>query len=145
MKKLSKQDEKVRQFIIDKCLDSFNPTISYQQLSDACGLGLSLSNGPNADHKKMCDILLRISIYELSNGRELLSAPVVRAVNNVQGKGFFRLCEQLGIREKEEALYPMLIDDRRFGVAMIHKCRKFWQNEDNYRAYYSLPDSADVA
>lgn len=140
MYQLNQTERKVRQFLIDRSRQPSNETISYQQLSDACGLNLSLSNGPNADQQRINEILGNISLYEHLNEREFLSALVVSINKGIQGKGFFKLCERLGIRQQEEALYPMLKDDRRFGVAMIHKSRKFWQDEDNYQAYYSLPD-----
>ncbi len=92
----------------------------------------------------MNKILENVAIYEYLNDREFLSAPVVGIKKGVPGKGFFSLCQRLGIREREETRYPMLKDDKRFSVAMIYKCRKFWQDEDNYRAHYTLPDSGET-
>ena len=89
----------------------------------------------------MSKILERVARYEHGNDREALSALVVDIKKGVPGKGFYNLCQQLEIRQQEEAKYPMLKDDKRFSVAMIYKCRKFWQNDDNYKAHYSLPES----
>lgn len=86
---------KVRSFLIERARNTGDELISYQKLSDECKLGLDMSR---IDHRaEIGRILGEISSYEHQNDRPLLSALVVRAGDNYEGDGFFKLAEELGL------------------------------------------------
>lgn len=66
-------------------------TIRYQELSDMCNLGLSMSNPGH--RSKIAKILCEISEFEHRNNRPLLSAVV--ASKEGPGDGFYNLADKL--------------------------------------------------
>jgi hypothetical protein len=70
-------------------------TIYYQELSDICGLGLSMKENED-DRAEIGRILDEISTFEFSNKRPILSSIVISQATGLQGEGFFKLCDRLG-------------------------------------------------
>jgi len=121
---------KVRHYLIELARQKVNQTVTYQKLSDDCELRLDMRNNPN-DRVKIGKILDDISTYEHENNkRPLLSALVVRAGDNYEGDGFYKLAERLGFGK-----WQSLKNEGIFEVVEIGKCIKFWSNDVNFSNY----------
>lgn len=121
---------KVRQYLIELARKKVNQTVTYQQLSDDCDLRLNMRESP-FDRKVLGGILGDISIYEHENDeRPLLSALVVRAGDNYEGDGFYKLAEELGFGK-----WQNLKNDGIFEAVQIRECIKFWSDDSNYYAF----------
>jgi hypothetical protein len=117
---------KVRYYLIELARQKVKQIVTYQKLSDDCGLGLNMQDNPN-DRKILGGILGEISIYEHNNGnRPLLSALVVRAGDYDEGDGFYKLAEELGFGKWKR------LKDGVFAVEQMSKCIEFWCNDENY-------------
>lgn len=100
---------------------------TYSDVNDACQLGL-LWEG-DADSGEIGRILGEISVYEFEHNRPLLSAVVVGKNNPEQGKGFYTLCEELGLGSVGK------LKKNFFGILEMKKCHDFWGEDANYARY----------
>lgn len=116
---------RVRHFLIDRARQRSNQTITYQNLSDECGLRLNMSD--INDRNTLADILREVSTYEFENVRPLLSSLVVRAGDNYEGDGFYKLAERLGHGD-----WQKLKRDGIFEAEQINACIDFWKSDLNY-------------
>lgn len=118
----------VREYLINRARKPTNQTISYQELSDTCKLGLNM--GIEFDRKEIGKILGEISRFEYSQNKErpLISALVVTEGGGFKGgDGFYKLAEELGLGKwrdikKEGILYDI----------HITKSIAFWKDDKNY-------------
>lgn len=117
---------RVREYLIDKARLRTNQTVTYQRLSDDCGLGLNMQDNPS-DRGTIGGILGDISIHEDNNGRPLLSALVIRSGDSYEGDGFYKLAESLGYGN-----WQSLKREGVFEVQQINECIKFWSINSNY-------------
>lgn len=116
----------VRNFLIELARNKANPTITYQVLSDKCGLKLNMRDNPH-DRKILGQILGEISEYEHINDRPLLSALVIRAGDNYEGDGFYKLAEELGYGN-----WQKLKQEGEFEIKQMNECIDFWSNDEKY-------------
>ena len=117
----------IRSYLIELSRKRSNQTVTYQKLSDDCNLGLNMTENPS-DRTYIGKILGEISIYEHENNRPLLSALVIRAGDNYEGDGFYKLAQDLGFGN-----WKRLKSEGIFEVLQIKKCIEFWNNESNYQ------------
>lgn len=123
-------NQKVRYYLIKLARQKVNQTVTYQKLSDDCDLELDMRNNPH-DRKILGKILGDISIHEYKNDkRPLLSALVLRAGDNYEGDGFYKLAEELGFGK-----WQKLKKEGVFEAEQIGKCIDFWSNDQNYYDY----------
>lgn len=115
----------VREFLIDKA--KAGKTISYQELANACGLGLDM--GLPHHRNEIAGILGDIGAYEHRADRPVLSAVAVFKNTFEHGKGFYALCQELGIGDAKK------LERDLFGVQQIKACFEFWQNPQHYAQY----------
>ena len=100
---------------------------TYSEVSDACKLGL-LWEG-DADSGEIGRILGEISVYEFEYNRPLLNAVVVRKGTAEQGKGFYTLCEDLGLGSVSK------LKKNFFGILEVKKCHDYWSDDSKYFKY----------
>jgi hypothetical protein len=118
---------KVRSFLLERARETNNETVCYQKLCNACELGLDMSR---VEHREEIGrILGEISSYEYNNGRPLLSALVIRAGDNYEGDGFFKLAEKLGFGNWRK------LSKSYFDKEQMRKCVDFWSDDSNYLKY----------
>jgi hypothetical protein len=117
---------KVRQYLINLARRRTNQTITYQKLSDECGLKLNMRDNPN-DRRIIGDILDEISVFEANHGRPLLSALVIRLGDNYEGDGFYKMAERLKFGNWEQ-----LKRDGVFEAEQIKRCIEYWSDEEKY-------------
>ncbi|MFV0332275.1 MAG: hypothetical protein ACK5KL_20990 [Dysgonomonas sp.] len=137
---LDPKEKEVRQKLID--FAAAKRTIAYQALSNIADLrniaGLRLKMKEKDDLEKISKILDRISMFELQEKRPMLSAIVVKANQNIQGDGFFKLCndneEDLKKLLKCEVLSPSINQRLKFSYARIEDCYDFWSNLKKFEA-----------
>ncbi len=122
---LTKEQKRVRLYLIN--LASENMFISYQILSDECGLNLNMKLG--IDRAKMGVLLDAISIYEHKHSRPLLSGIVVN-YNATYGPGFYSLYDLL--KDKSWVRSKRNI---KFTEKIIKQCVAFWQDEQNRKQF----------
>lgn len=101
-------------------------TITYQQLSDSCKLGLIMSESEFA-RAEIGRILGEISRFEHEAGRPLLSSLVISKGDNYQGDGFYKLCEELGFGP-----WKKLRDDIAFEMGQMNAAMEFWSDDVNF-------------
>jgi hypothetical protein len=118
----------LREYLIDLC--AMGKTIAYQELSNECKLGLDMSSP--ADRSKIAEQLGTISIYEHHHNRPLLTAVVIAKRTHIQGDGFFKLGEQLGLGD-----WKILKKDS-FDIVELNKCFEFWSNTENYNNFRNI-------
>lgn len=119
---------RIREYIID--LAANGKTISYQELSNECQLGLDMSSP--GDRSKIAGLLGDISTYEHNNNRPLITALVVAKGTTMQGDGFYKLAEQFGFGS-----WKILKRDL-FDIQEIKRCFDFWKNKDNYTNHRNI-------
>lgn len=116
----------VRSFLIELARHRTNQTIHYQELSDACSLGLNMRENPS-DRKTIGVILGDISRFENGHERPLLSSLVIRTSDNYEGDGFYKLADELGFggwqRLKREGI---------FEIQQMKQTIDFWRDATNY-------------
>lgn len=120
-------DQKVRHYLIE--LARKDKSITYQELSDHCQLGLIMQDSEFA-RAEIGRILGDISVYEHDHGRPLLSALVISKGGNYQGNGFYKLCESLGYGN-----WKKLKSDIAFEIGQMNACYAFWKDNINYKIY----------
>lgn len=119
----------VRSFLIELARKKTNQIIAYQRLSDACNLKLSMQDGEHV-RAEIGRILGEISKYENSFKRPLLSALVLRAGDQLEGDGFYKLADELGFGD-----WKRLKREGVFEIEQIKLCIEFWSNDSNYIKY----------
>jgi len=120
---------RVREYLID--LASKGKYIYYQQLSDACGLGLEMQ-ASEWDRAEIGKILGEVSTYAHLNGRPLISAIVLSKGSLYEGDGFYKLGEELGFGPWKH------LRDGDFAVKQMNDCYNFWKNNENYTRYRNI-------
>ncbi|HOI29517.1 MAG TPA: hypothetical protein PLZ15_07110 [Melioribacteraceae bacterium] len=120
---------RVREYLID--LAAKEKIIYYQQLSDACGLGLDMQ-ASEWDRAEIGRILGEVSIYEHENGRPLISAIVLSKGSLYEGDGFYKLGEELGFGPWK------YLRDGDFAIKQMKACYEFWKNKENYSKYRNI-------
>lgn len=123
---------RVRNFLIELARQRTDQTITYQRLSDECSLRLNMRENPH-DRKTMGAILGEISRFEHSHKRPLLSSLVLRAGDNYEGDGFYKLSEELGFGD-----WQRLKREGTFEIEQMNECISFWQNNSNYVMYKQI-------
>lgn len=123
-------DEIVRHKLIEIARAKGEQTITYQELSDQCRLGLVMRDSEYA-RAEIGRILGEISAYEHRYERPLLSALVLSKGSNYEGDGFFKICEELGFGP-----WRKLQKDITFPVIQMKRCYAFWKDEENFERYY---------
>lgn len=121
---------RVRQYLIELARKKVNQTVTYQKLSDDCELGLDMRN--TLHHRTILgNILGEISTFEHENDkRPLLSSLVLRAGDNYEGDGFYKLAEELGFGK-----WQTLKKHGVFEAIQIRTCIEFWSDDENYKKY----------
>lgn len=114
----------VRGHLID--LARKGKTITYQELSDQCKLGLVMRDSEYA-RAEIGRILGEISAFEHNNQRPLLSSLVISKGDNYQGDGFYKLCEELGYGG-----WKKLKADISFEIGQMNSCYDFWKDDIKY-------------
>lgn len=104
-------------------------TITYQELSDKCKLGLIMRESEYA-RAEIGRILGDISALEHKNQRPLISSLVLSKGDNYQGDGFYKLCEILGFGN-----WKKLKADISFEIGQMNACYDFWKDDANYLKY----------
>lgn len=131
---LEEREKEVRRKLID--FAAAKRTIAYQALSNIAGLGLKMKE--KEELEEIAEILDRVSKFELQENRPLLSAIVVKANQNIQGDGFFKLCKdnEEGLKRllKCEVLSPSISQRLKFSYARIEDCYDFWSNLKRFEA-----------
>src|SRR5688572_15989829 len=102
-------------------------TITYQELSDRCKLGLVMRDSEFA-RAEIGRILGEISSFEHNNNRPLLSALVISKGSGEQGDGFYKLCEELGYGS-----FKKIKRDITFDSIQMNRCFDFWSNDEKYQ------------
>ncbi|MDD5362404.1 MAG: hypothetical protein PHN88_09745 [Ignavibacteria bacterium] len=122
-------NQKVRKYLIEAARAQ-GKFVYYSELVGDCGLRINLrtTNG----QKQLNAILDEISEFENSAGRPLLSAMAIYkdVRRNDHGDGFYYQAERLGkgnARKLKRELY---------GFSEAENCRRFWQNEENFKRFY---------
>jgi hypothetical protein len=85
------------------------------------------------DRKIIGEILGNISYFEYENNRPLLSSLVLRAGDNYEGDGFYKLAEELGFGN-----WKRLKEDGVFEIEQMKKCIEFWTDDSNYEKYKEI-------
>ncbi len=119
-------NETVRRKLIEVARRRGEQTITYQELSDACNLGLVMRVS-EFDRAEIGRILGAISEFEHNQSRPLLSALVLTKGSGYEGNGFFKLCEELGFGS-----WKRLQKDESFPITQMRRCYEFWKNDENY-------------
>ena len=88
-----------------------------------------MQDGPHI-RNEIGKILGDISVYEHTHGRPLLSSLVVRAGDNYEGDGFYKLGEELGFGD-----WKKLKREGIFEVEQMKKTIDFWRDNSNYLKY----------
>jgi len=118
----------VRNYLIELARKRTDQTVTYQRLSDDCKLNYTMDN---PYHRKELGVILGdISRYEFLNDRPLLSALVLRAGDNYEGDGFYKLAEELGFGK-----WQKLKEESIFEIIQINKSIEFWRNEEKYNLH----------
>lgn len=120
-------NEKVRTHLIEIARNG--KTITYQELSDQCKLGLIMRDSEFA-RAEIGRILGEISVFEHNNGRPLISSLVISKGDSYQGDGFYKLCEELGYGS-----WRKLKLDISFEIGQMNACFDFWKDNVNYSKY----------
>ena len=117
----------VRNYLIEKARKE--QTCYYQELSDACKLGLYMGDSPH-DRAEIGRILGEVSEFEHDHDRPLLSSLVISKGDSYQGDGFYKMAENLGYGD-----WKSLKNDISFEMGQMKDCFEFWGDDDNYDEY----------
>ena len=104
-------------------------TITYQELSDQCKLGLIMRESEFA-RAEIGRILGEISTFEHNHKRPLLSSLVISKGDNYQGDGFYKLAEELGYGS-----WKKLKNDISFEIGQMNACYAFWKENLNHETH----------
>lgn len=116
-------DTTVRKKLIEIARKKGEQTITYQDLSDECGLGLVMRDSEFA-RAEIGRILGKISEFEHKHDRPLLSSLVLSKGSAYEGHGFFKLCEELGFGP-----WKKLQADITFPSIQMRRCYDFWKDD----------------
>jgi len=95
-------------------------TITYQELSDQCNLGLVMTDSEFV-RAEIGRILGEISRHEHLAKRPLLRSLVIAKYSSEQGDGFYKLCEELGYGS-----WRKLKKDITFDSMQMNRCFDYW-------------------
>ena len=93
-------------------------TSSYQDFCDKAFLDLDMKEPQ--DRKEVGSLLGKISRYEHSHGRPMLSVVIQHSGTEGPGPGFFKLAEELG------RFMPEFMDEKEFLRQEFNFVRKYW-------------------
>lgn len=121
-------NQKVRKYLIDAARQK-SKFVFYSEIVTDCGLKFNLKT--THGQKQLNNTLDEISEFENSAGRPLLSVIAIYKDirKNDHGEGFYYHAEKLGkgnARKLKRELY---------GFIEAENCRKFWQNETNFKQF----------
>lgn len=119
-------NETVRKKLIELARKRGEQSITYQELSDECNLGLVMRDSEYA-RAEIGRILGEVSAYEYKHKRPLLSSLVLSKGSGYEGDGFFKLCEELGFGP-----WRKLQRDDLFPIKEMKKCYEFWKDDIKY-------------
>ncbi len=121
-------NQKVRKYLIEAAREKAK-FVYYSELVKYSGLRINLRTA--AGQKQLNSILDEISGYENSAGRPLLSSMAIYkdVRKNDHGEGFYYSAEKLGKGNARRLKREL------FGFEEAENCRRFWQNDDNYRQF----------
>jgi hypothetical protein len=124
-------NESVRTYLIEAARQK-DKFVYYSDVVRDCALDINTNT--EFGRKLLSNILGEVSAFEDSHKRPLVSALAIYKdkARNDHGDGFYKLAEQLG-----KGKFKQLRDDL-YGFMEAKECRKYWQNEDNYRKYTLL-------
>lgn len=120
-------NEKVRTHLVEIARNG--KTITYQELSDKCKLGLIMRESEYAK-AEISRILGQISVFEHNNGRPVISSLVISNGDNYQGDGFYKLSEELGFGN-----WKKLKADISFEIGQMNASFDLWKDNVNYSKY----------
>ncbi len=120
-------NERVRTKLIE--LAKKKRTITYQELSDVCNLGLVMADSEFA-RAEIGRILGEVSEFEHNDKRPLLSALIISKSKGEQGDGFYKLCEELGYGS-----WKKLKNDLTFDSNEMNRCFDFWKDDVKYNQF----------
>lgn len=123
-------NENVRRKLIEIARAKGEQTITYQELSDQCQLGLVMRDSEYA-RAEIGRILGEVSAFEHHNQRPLLSSLVLSKGSSYEGDGFFKLCEELNYGP-----WRKLQKDITFPIVQMRRCYEFWKDDKNFSRYY---------
>jgi hypothetical protein len=103
----------------------------YSDIVKDCGLEGDINLKTEYGRAAFTKLLSEVSEFEDKNERPLLSSVAIYkdANRNDHGDGFYIVAEKL-----KKGKFKKLKDDL-YGFSEAAECRKFWQNEDNYRNF----------
>jgi hypothetical protein len=122
-------NDTIRRKLIDVARAKGEQTITYQELSDQCNLGLIMRDSEFA-RAEIGRILGEVSAFEEKHERPLLSALVLSKGSSYEGDGFFKLCEELGYGP-----WRKLQKDITFPIVQMKRCYEFWKNEGRFKQH----------
>ena len=120
-------EKRVRDYLIERIRKEHDPRITYQLLSDNCNLKLNMRNKLN--RYKIGTLLGNIARNEFKNKRPLLTALVIKSRDQLEGDGFFKLAEELGLGKWKS------LKRNCFEVEQIVASIDFWKNDENYALF----------
>ncbi len=105
----------------------------YSDIVIKCNLRINLRS--EFGREKLTRLLGEVSEFENSHKRPLISAMAIYKDErrNDHGDGFYVIAERLKGKSFGK------LKSELFGFAEAEACRRFWQNDDNYRLYASNP------
>ena len=116
----------VRSYLIEIARLPSRKTISDQELSNACGLGLEIKESEFAK-AEMARILEEISRYEISQRRPMLSIIVDSKAGNYLKNIYFKIAEDIKLPG-----WHLMKNDMTMEMKARAACYTFWQNDSNY-------------
>lgn len=124
-------NEQVRKFLIEtaRTTDGF---AHYGDIVTKCHLPINLES--QFGRNQLSNLLGEVSEFENSQKRPLISAMAIYKdkKKNDHGDGFYVVAEKLKKKSFKKLKAEL------FAFKEADECRKFWQNEENYRKYFSM-------
>lgn len=128
---MTPQQKRIRSYLIEKAR-SRRPTVSYQDLSDACNLKLDMIKNPY-DRIVIGYMLGDVSEYEHNKKRPLLSALVVhKNTTDEEGGGFYIMLRQLKLNN---GMSVQQMKNAAVGGVHQTECINFWNDINKYYKY----------
>jgi hypothetical protein len=127
-------NEQIRKLLIDTARTT-NQFVFYSEIVSKCNLSINLKSQGGRD--QLSRLLGEVSEFENNNGRPLLSSMAIYKdeKKNDHGDGFYVIASRLK-KKKFGQLKAQL-----FGFEEAEQCRRFWQNDRNYKKYFSISAS----